>query len=480
MERSRAAIPLAALLIISLVLNGITTNVQVKAQTQPPNNVSGNGSGTITYSPGYNSCPANHPPYTPIQAPGGIGFAAYFNPDGTLDTNVGGNSFTLQDSNGNYIYTGTATAGRFDGSSFSITYTYRDCGPSGFVSETATISGTCGTNLPVTFDSTGTAAFAGTGNAYCVGPPTHTTITSATDSNGNPVTNGGSTYNTKSITFQVTATSGGEPIAGYQCSLDGGAFSTCASTNPGTISYTVPPLTVGLPHTVKIKAIDTQGRTDPNPATFTWTFVRPEPPRQTTITSATDGNGNPVQNGNSTVSTSITFQFTAIEGSNPITGYQCSLDGGAFSTCASTNPGTVSYNNLVAGQQHTFAVRAVDSVGNKDLKPATFSWTVLTPTQAIQKLINTIDSMQLPTGTTTSLEASLNAAMKQLDRNNQTPACNQLNAFLNKVSAKQTSGELTAQQAADLSQQATAIQRAIGCSNIGSNSSPTSLPLPMP
>jgi len=51
-------------------------------------------------------------------------------------------------------------------------------------------------------------------------------------------------------------------------------------------------------------------------------------------------------------------------------------------------------------------------------------------------------------------------------RNNPTPASNQLNAFLNQVNAKQNNGQLTPQQAADLSQQAKAIQQSIGCSNI--------------
>ena len=45
--------------------------------------------------------------------------------------------------------------------------------------------------------------------------------------------------------------------------------------------------------------------------------------------------------------------------------------------------------------------------------------------------------------------------------------CNQLNTFLNQVNAKQTNGQLTAQQAAELTQQAKAIQQAIGCSNVG-------------
>jgi len=65
------------------------------------------------------------------------------------------------------------------------------------------------------------------------------------------------------------------------------------------------------------------------------------------------------------------------------------------------------------------------------------------------------------------LEAPLNAALAQLNGNNPTPACNQLNAFLNQVNAKQANGQLTSQQAAELTQQAKAIQQAIGCSNVG-------------
>jgi hypothetical protein len=53
---------------------------------------------------------------------------------------------------------------------------------------------------------------------------------------------------------------------------------------------------------------------------------------------------------------------------------------------------------LLAGQQHTFEVRAVDTQGNVDPTPASFTWTILTPTQAIQKLINTINSFHLPRG----------------------------------------------------------------------------------
>jgi hypothetical protein len=72
-----------------------------------------------------------------------------------------------------------------------------------------------------------------------------------------------------------------------------------------------------------------------------------------------------------------------------------------------------------------------------------------------------------------SLEAPLNAAIRQLNRNNHVAACNTLNAFLNQVDQKEINGQLTQQRAADLRQQATSIQDALGCSS--SSSSPSSI-----
>ena len=68
--------------------------------------------------------------------------------------------------------------------------------------------------------------------------------------------------------------------------------------------------------------------------------------------------------------------------------------------------------------------------------------------------IDTIDNMDLSKGTTTSLEAPLNAAIKQLNRENDVAACNLLNAFLRQVDAKETNGQLALRQAANLRQQA--------------------------
>jgi len=54
---------------------------------------------------------------------------------------------------------------------------------------------------------------------------------------------------------------------------------------------------------------------------------------------------------------------------------------------------------------------------------------------------------------------------------------------LNQVNAKQNNGQLTPQQAAELTRQAKATQQAIGCSNTGGmlgQASSSLLPLPMP
>jgi hypothetical protein len=70
-----------------------------------------------------------------------------------------------------------------------------------------------------------------------------------------------------------------------------------------------------------------------------------------------------------------------------------------------------------------------------------------------------------------SLEAPLNAAVKQLNRENDVPACNLLNSFLDQVNSKETNGQLTSQQAANLRQQALSIQHTLGCSSAGQGGS---------
>jgi hypothetical protein len=159
-------------------------------------------------------------------------------------------------------------------------------------------------------------------------------------------------------------------------------------------------------------ATDTSGDRDPTPASFTWTIAAVTPPSHTTITSAVDGNGAAIQNGGTSLSNSITLTLAAVAGTFPIAGFQCSLDNSQFSGCASP----IALHNLASGS-HKFAAVAVDTAGNKDPNPAVFNWVILTPAQAIQQLIQSIQSMGLNQGTQTSLIAPLNAALFQLGSN---------------------------------------------------------------
>jgi len=112
---------------------------------------------------------------------------------------------------------------------------------------------------------------------------------------------------------------------------------------------------------------------------------------------------------------------------------------------------------------------------NIDLVPddasTSFTCEVIPPQLAVQNLIDTIDNMDISRGTTASLEATLNAAVRQLDRNNDESACSQLDIFLNKVDVRENNGRLTSQQATDLRQQASTIQEAIGCTDSSPSSS---------
>jgi Beta-propeller repeat len=81
----------------------------------------------------------------------------------------------------------------------------------------------------------------------------------------------------------------------------------------------------------------------------------------------------------------------------------------------------------------------------------------LTPAQATQALINTLQGLGLPAGTQNALTASLQAALASIARGNNTAAINQLGAFINKVQADAKTGKITAAVADQLIASANAI-----------------------
>ncbi|PWU79028.1 MAG: hypothetical protein DLM72_19475 [Candidatus Nitrosopolaris wilkensis] len=280
--------------------------------------------------------------------------------------------------------------------------------------------------------------------------PPDTTITQAADGNGVTIANVSTTFSS-SIRFTFTATAGTNPVASFECNLDNRAFSPCSSPN------TLTNLAVGK-HTFQVRAVDTSGNKDPTPASFSWTISAVTPPSNTTITSAVDGNGATISNAGTTLSTSIKIAFSATPGTNPISGFQCSLDNSAFSRCSS--PAT--FTNLAVGP-HKFTVVAVDTAGNKDPNPATFGWTVrtLTAAQAIQQLIQLKHNMHLDPATDRTLDIRLNIALQFAQNNIKSGTCIQLTVFIKQVQG--SDGHVTSTQATQLIQGAQNIEAALGC-----------------
>ncbi|HEY1014938.1 MAG TPA: Ig-like domain-containing protein, partial [Herpetosiphonaceae bacterium] len=157
-----------------------------------------------------------------------------------------------------------------------------------------------------------------------------------------------------SANFSFTGAGTGSAVARFECSLDGAAFATCAS--PQNLSG----LAEGS-RTFRVRAVDAAGNTDTTPASFTWLIDLTAP--DTTITA------NPPVLSNSA---NATFAFTGNDGAGSgVASFECSLDGGAFTACASG----LTLTGLSDGA-HTFAVRAIDNAGNVDGSPASYAWTV--------------------------------------------------------------------------------------------------------
>ena len=157
------------------------------------------------------------------------------------------------------------------------------------------------------------------------------------------------TTTSTSAGFEFTAT---EP-ATFACSLNGAAFSNCATPQ----NYTG--LAIG-PHTFLVRAIDAAGNFDTTPAGHSWTINALDvTPPDTTITSAPPALTN---------NTSATFEFSWTEANS---NFRCSLDGAPTSSCTTPH----SYAGLTSGS-HNFSVQATDAFGNVDLTPAVYAWTI--------------------------------------------------------------------------------------------------------
>lgn len=141
-----------------------------------------------------------------------------------------------------------------------------------------------------------------------------------------------------------------EAGATFSCSLDGAPYSGCASPK----SYVA--LSDGS-HTFAVKATDPAGNDDPTPASVTW--------RVDTLAPVTSIDAQP---GKRSGENRPSFSFSASE---QVTGFQCSVDGGAFSSCSSPyRTGTL------ADGTHSFRVRAAADLAGNAGTDVGYTWIV--------------------------------------------------------------------------------------------------------
>jgi hypothetical protein len=244
--------------------------------------------------------------------------------------------------------------------------------------------------------------------------PPDATINTAIDGDSNSVTNGGNSSST-AMTFTFSGSDIGVGLDRFECSIDGSSFSACDTP----LQYTS--LSLGA-HTLEVRSVDKVGNAAETPTVFLWTIVtppagqpqpQPQPQQQTQIpptttqnitvppsigdnqssmenqttqvptagqtpdteiVSSVDGAGRTVNNDGLTQSSSITFMLSGLMAGVPttdFTNFECSLDGSSFSTC--TSP--AQFSGLSDGA-HILEVTSLDSSRNRDLSPASFTWTV--------------------------------------------------------------------------------------------------------
>lgn len=143
----------------------------------------------------------------------------------------------------------------------------------------------------------------------------------------------------------------GSGIAGFECSLDSGLFSSCSSVVPFM------GLTTGQ-HDLEMRAKDRAGNTSAS-VSYSWLVDLVAP--SITINSGP---------GLAASVNSATFNFSAIDTGGSLLGsFECRLDGAAYAAC--TSP--VALSSLAQGQ-HTFNIKAYDGAGNSST--VTYTWTV--------------------------------------------------------------------------------------------------------
>ncbi|HEV3375764.1 MAG TPA: Ig-like domain-containing protein [Thermoleophilaceae bacterium] len=190
--------------------------------------------------------------------------------------------------------------------------------------------------------------------------------------------------NRAAATFEFAA----DEQATFECKLDAGDWTNCTSPQSYGAGPDEPPLTDGE-HTFSVRATD-RARNLGVEASYSWTVDTAEPV-------ASIGSGPDRLTG----STEATFEFSGADNgpAEPPLRFECSLDGGGWTSCNSPQSYGAGPGGPPLGDgQHLFMVRAGDGAGNVG-EAVSYDWTVDTVAPQVS-----IDSR--PESLTKSTEAS--------------------------------------------------------------------------
>jgi hypothetical protein len=213
-------------------------------------------------------------------------------------------------------------------------------------------------------------------------------------------------------TFEFTSNEATSASYGpFQCkhpfSPSFGYWTSCDS--PHTIG--------GIPtsgtYTFEVRAVDQFNRSDPSPASYTWTYTETAvdtTPPETNITSGPSGR---------TKDYTPTFTFSGSDNLSQAANlrYSYQVDGGAWSAYSSETSVTLGGASGLPEGSHTFYVKAKDEAGNEDQSPTQRSFRVDT-TQPI--VTGTTPSVTTGVGRGTNLTATFSEKMRPTSINTST------------------------------------------------------------
>jgi len=145
--------------------------------------------------------------------------------------------------------------------------------------------------------------------------------------------------------------------------------------------------------------------------------------------------------------TSMTLTWTAAQDDFGVTSYQLYQNGVLRATLSAFSRSFLA-SGLAPCTNYLFKIEACDASGQCSFDGPSVSVTTLTPSQSLLALIQAVDDLvnsgALSEGAGRALKATLEAAMRQLDRGNIEAMIQQLNAFEHQVEAFVNSGALSA------------------------------------